>query len=167
MRKENMTKQAGIWGCNVIGAKAGENDKGIPNVQVTVQITDGPDAGQRCTYEEEVSARTAKYVRWSLEAVGWKGQTLKTAESDVAAWIEKTGGKSTVEIKHLEIKNGPNAGKIWDKVSGIGRGAARPLKPISASSLADADDVLRSVGGAPPDEEPQDDAPFVHRGGVW
>lgn len=159
-------KAEGIWGCTVLGGKAGTNENNTPTVQINVQITDGPSAGQRCTWEDVVDAKSAKYVAWSLNAVGWKGQTLKTLEADIVEWIAKSGGTSTVEIKHLEIRNGKNAGKIWDKVNGIGRGAARTLKPIAGSALNDADAALRDFAGTPPDDVPHaaedpDSIPFA------
>ncbi len=159
-------KAAGIFDCTVLGAKAGSDERG-PTVQITVQITSGPDAGQRATYEEVVDARSAKYAGYSMRAVGWKGGSLRTIEADCAAWIERTGGKSTVEITHLEIKKGKNAGKIWDKVNGIGRGMARELPPVRNDHLADADAALReAMGGAPPDDgysdaPPNDEVPFL------
>lgn len=166
-----MTKSEGIWSCTVIGAKAGELD-GVPNVQITVQITDGPDKGQRCTYEEVINTQTSKYVRWSCEPIGWKGASLRTLEEDVAAWITKTGGASTVEIKHIAVKKGKAFKKwedggcvgpspIWDKVSGIGKGSPRPLAPLASVALKDADDAMRSSGGGPPD----DDVPHAASGG--
>jgi len=162
------TKAEGIWNCTVIGAKAGELD-GVPNVQITVQITDGPDKGQRVNYEEVVNAQTAKYVRWSCEPIGWKGASLRTLEEDCAAWIAKTGGTSTVEIKHIAVKRGKAFDKwldggsvgpspVWDKVSGIGRGAPRPLAPLASTTLKDADEAMRF--GAPP----QDDVPHASTG---
>jgi 3-mercaptopyruvate sulfurtransferase SseA len=153
-----MTKTEGIYGCTVISGKAGEID-GVPNVQISVQIADGPDKGQRCTYEDVVNNGSAKYVAWSCKAVGWKGVNLETLESDINAWIASTGGASTVEIKHLEIKKGKNAGKIWDKVAGIGRGAARPLSPLSKSALADANEAMRAA--ARYDGPPVDDVPHA------
>lgn len=173
-------KEQGIWGCTVIDGNAGEID-GVLNVQINVQIDDGPSKGQRCTYEDSVNARSAKYVGWSCTAVGWNGSSLSTLKSDIAAWIAKTGGKSTVEIKHLEIKSGRKfddwmrAGRngpppIWDKVAGIGRGAPKPLKAPAANTLADADAAMRDAmshasGGAPPyDDAPppnDDDIPFA------
>lgn len=158
------TKQEGIWNCKVLGGKAGEVD-GVLNVQINVQITDGPDKGQRCTYEDTVNAKSAKYVGWSCSAVGWKGQSLTTLEKDITAWIEKTGGDSTVEIKHIEVKRGKAYDRwaaggeqgpppVWDKVAGIGRGAPRPLKQPSASTLKDADEAMRSAMG---DDQPDDD----------
>ena len=148
-----------------LGGKAGEVD-GVLNVQINVQITDGPDKGQRCTYEDTVNTKSAKYIGWSCTAVGWKGDSLTTLESDIAAWIEKTGGATTVEIKHIEVKRGKaydkwvadgckGAAPVWDKVAGIGRGAPRPLKQPSASTLRDADDAMRMAMGE--DESPPAD----------
>lgn len=157
-------KAEGIWGCTVLSGKAVEVD-GVPNVQISVVIDDGPSKGQRCVYEDVVNAQSAKYVNWSIGAVGWKGRSLTTLESDIADWIAKTGGKSTVEIKHLEIKRGNKAGQIWDKVAGIGRGAPKPGKPLAGTSLADADEAMRGVAGAPPEDDvphaAEDDTPFV------
>lgn len=162
------TKAEGIWGCVVLNGKAGDID-GITNVQINVQITDGPDKGQRCTYEDTVNMKSAKYVGWSCTAVGWRGGSLSTFERDVEAWIKKTGGTSTVEIRHVEVKKGKAFDKwvadgrigpppVWDKVNGIGRGAARPLAPLGADSLKDADEAMRSVVGTPP---PDDDVPHA------
>ncbi len=174
-----MTKTEGIFGCTIINGKAGEAD-GVLAVQITAQITDGPDKGQRCTYEDTVNAQSAKYVGWSCTAVGWKGEKLETLEKDIEAWIAKTGGASTVEIKHIEIKRGKAFEKweasgrtgprpVWDKVAGIGRGAAKPLKAPSASTLKDANGYMREAmgdpGGPPPDDVPHagdsDDIPFL------
>ncbi len=178
-----MTKAEGIYGCQVIGGKAGEVD-GVMNVQITVQITDGPDKGQRCTYEDTVNASSAKYVNWSLSAAGWKGKApewdFTTLEKDIEEWIAKTGGASTVEIKHIEIKRGKAFDKweaggragprpVWDKVAGIGRGAARAMKAPSAETLKGASGYMREamgdMGGPPPDDVPhagdEDAIPFV------
>lgn len=150
-------KAEGIWNCDVLNGKYGADDRDIPKVQITVRITDGPSAGQLATYEDEVNARSAKYVRYSVEAVGGDPLKLEKLDEHIAAWIAKTGGKSTVEIKHLEIKNGKNAGKIWDKVNGIGRGAPRPLKSLSKEAANDATEAMRAVMGD--DEPPHDDIP--------
>ncbi len=143
----------GIWPCTVLSGFSGEDDKGSPQIQISVRIDDGPSAGRQCTYEDQVNAKSALYVSRSCKAVGWKGSTLTTLAADVAAWVEKTGGKSTVEVKHLEIKNGKRAGQIWDKVNSIGRGAARVLKPMSADRLSDADEAMRAAMEADRGEE--------------
>jgi PKD repeat protein len=167
------TKAEGIWGCKVLSGKAGVSD-GIANVQINIQIDEGPSAGQRGTYEDQVTTKSAKYVGWSCTAVGWKGVSLSTLEADIEEWIKKTGGRTTVEIKHIEIKkgkkydkwvtdgcNGP--GPVWDKVAGLGRGAAKPLAPLGGEALADADAAMRDVMGTPPQDGPVDgdDIPFI------
>ncbi len=145
----------GIWPCTVLTGTFGEDDKGSPQVQINVRIDDGPSKGRQCTYEDQVNAKSALYVGRSCKAVGWKGQTLTSLRDDIVAWIEKTGGKSTVEVKHLVIKNGKRAGEIWDKVNSIGRGP-RVLATPSADRLADADEAMRaamSAGGGAPDDD--------------
>ncbi len=162
-------KAEGIWGCTVLGASAGENDKGSPNIQINVQIDEGPSKGQRCTYEDQINAKSALYVARSMKAVGWKGGSSKTLKADCDAWIKATGGKSTVEIKHIELKRGKQYDRwadsgfegpapVWDKANSIGRGAAAPLKDMSAERLQDADEALRAAmeadGQAPVDTHP-------------
>lgn len=139
-----MIKPEGTWPCTALGASYGENEKGALVVRINVQIDEGPAAGQRCTYEDEVNTRSSIYVARSCKAVGWKGDKLADLGADVAAWIAETGGKTTVEIRHLEIRNGKRAGQIWDKVNAIGRGP-KPLKEASASVLADADAAMRDA----------------------
>ena len=170
------TKAEGIWGCRVIDAGAFEGDNGATIVRVNVQLTDGPDKGQRCTYEDTLNTKSEKYIRWSCEAVGWKGASMRTLQNDVAKWISETGGDSTVEIKHVEVKRGKaydkwvtagcnGAAPVWDKVNGIGRGAPRPLKPLSDSALKEADEILRMANGdsgtPPEDAGDPNDIPFI------
>lgn len=167
-----MTKAEGIYGCQVISAEAGTVD-GIPSVQITVQITDGPDKGQRVTYEEVINTQTAKYAGWSMTAVGWKGPNPATLKAEFEKWLAATGGASTVEIKHIEIKKGRAFDKweaggcvgprpVWDKVSGIGRGKPKPMRELGGSAMKDAEDAMRSVMG---DMPPQDDVPHAASGG--
>lgn len=149
----------GIWPCTVVGGLYGADDKNTDKVQVTVKIEEGPSAGRVCTYEDEVNTKSAPYVLRSCKAIGWKEQTLKTLQADIVAWVARTGGKTTVEVKHLEIKNGKRAGQIWDKVNSIGRGP-RVLKEAPPERLADADEAMRRAvadGGSAPD----DDIPFL------
>jgi hypothetical protein len=158
----------GTWPCTVLSAEAGEVD-GIIKARVNVKIEDGPSKGRTCTYEDNVDARSSIYVARSLTAVGWKGKTLASVKDDCATWITATGGKSTVEIKHIEIKKGKRAGQIWDKPNSIGRGP-KPLAAAGGEALSDADAAMRKalaedgVGGGGNDEQPQrdpDDIPFI------
>lgn len=158
------TLSEGIFPCLVLDGFFGVDDKNSPIARINVQITDGPDKGQRCTYEDQVNAKSALYVGRSCRAAGWKGAKLETLAADVAAWVAKTGGASTVEIKHIEIKNGKRAGEIWAKPNSIGRGP-KPLAPAKGETLADANEAMRRAmeadGGAPDDAGDSDDIPFA------
>ena len=164
-------KAEGIWPCIVLGAAFGEDDDprraGVLRVRINAQIDGGPDKGRFCTYEDDVSNKSAIHVMRSCEAVGWKGgprgDDLNTLAADCDAWIKESGGKALLEVKHLLIKNGKRAGETWDKVNSIRR-VARPLKQGSAEALADAREAMRrareDMGGAPPaDEYPPPAAP--------
>jgi hypothetical protein len=158
----------GIWPCTVLSGSFGANDKGIPRVQINVRFDDGPSSGRLGTYEDEVTAKSAPYVARSLRACGWTGDDLRTVKADIAAWIIATGGKSTAEVKHLEIRNGKRAGQIWDKINSIGRGP-RVLKEAAAADVADANQAMAralaelGAGGGPDDVPPpgDDDMPFA------
>lgn len=159
------TLSEGIWPCTVLDGFFGVDDKNSPIARINVQITDGPDKGQRCTYEDQVNTKSALYVGRSCRAAGWKGVNLETLAADVAAWVAKTGGKSTVEIKHIEIKNGKRAGEIWAKPNSIGRGP-KPLAAAKGETLDDANEAMRramEADGATPvdDSGPTDDIPFA------
>lgn len=160
----------GIWPCTVLGAEVGEVDGKI-KARVNVKIEDGPSKGRFCTYEDEINARSSIYVMRSLKAVGWSGRSVSTVKDDCTKWIADTGGKSSVEIKHIEIKNGKRAGEIWDKPNSIGRGP-KPLRAPGGETLSDADEALRKAmqedgswegGGSDSPSEPVDpDAiPFI------
>lgn len=135
---------AGFWPCKVLGAFYGDNDKNIPVVRINAEITDGPAKGSRHTYEEAVNNKQAPYIARTCKAVGWKCQSLSSLKADVEAWVRETGGESTLEIRHVEVKNGKRAGSIWAKVNSIGRGP-KPLKESSRENLNDADEMLRAA----------------------
>lgn len=140
-------KPEGIFPCTVISASFGQDDKNSPQVQINVRIDEGAAAGQLCTYEDQVNAKSALYVGRSCKAVGWSGKDLNTLADDCAKWVTATGGKSTVEIKHLEIRTGRRAGQIWDKVNSIGRGS-RKLAAASGELLDDANQAMRDAMAA-------------------
>lgn len=154
----------GIWPCTVIGGEAGEQD-GIIKARVNVKIDDGPSAGRFCTYEDDINAKSSLYVFRSLKACGWKGVDLADVKKDIAEWVEATGGKTTVEVKHLEMKKGKKIEKweasgkvgprpIWDKVNALGRGLA-PLAAPKGDALKDANEAMKRAmqedGFAPDD----------------
>jgi hypothetical protein len=151
-------KPEGIWPCTVISGKSIEDDKGRALAQITVRIDEGPATDVRCTYEDEQTGKSALYTARSMKAVGWRGEDPDTLEADIVAWIKATGGKTTVEIKHLEIKRGSKAGQIWDKASSIGRTDARQGKPQSAATKEDAKRALREAMAADTLASTYDDA---------
>lgn len=158
-------KAEGIWPCIVLDAYFGTDLKGLPEVQINVQIDDGPNKGQRCTYEDQVNVKSALYIGRSCRAIGWKGDDLRTLKADCDAWIKATGGRSTVEIKHLLIKSGKRAGEIWDKPNSIGRGP-KALAPATGEVLDDANDAMRAAmaedkaGGGDGTHDGEDGIPF-------
>jgi hypothetical protein len=156
-------KAEGIWNAKALGGEYGEDTKGLPVVRINVEITEGPSVGARCTYEEQINAKSALYASRSCAAVGWKGADLITLKADIDAFIEATGGATTVEIKHLEIKNGRRAGQIWDKVNSIGRLANPPLREASPDRTADANDAMRAAMQADRANAPEDHGGFGER----
>lgn len=135
----------GMWACKVLGAEVGQDDRNAMRVRIHVMITEGGDNGRKVTYEDAVNYKSSKYIAQSAKAVGWRGGRLEeTLRDDVEAWIAATGGASTVEIRHLEIKNGKNAGSMWAKANSVGRGS----RPLAAPSRETADDAHEAMMAA-------------------
>lgn len=180
--------EAGFWPCVVLDGGIGEDidNNGKPTgrmkVRVNVRFDDGPDKGRIVSYEDEISAKSALYVSRSLRAIGCKTpDKFGTVSDDIKKWIAETGGKTTVEIRHIEIKKGKkydewlDAGAegnppIWAKANSLGRGP-RPLAPPSGEAMTDAEEQMRRAmaedgNGAAPDDAPHtadgngDDIPF-------
>lgn len=159
----------GTWPCKILSAT---RDGNPVVVRVNVQFTEGPDKGKGGTYEQIVDARSAKYVAPSCQAIGWQGVTLDTLADDCAKWIAKTGGASTADVKHFDLKNPEAIAKAaargeppkFAKVNAIGRGA-KPLPKATAESKADADAALRNFmgggGGAAPSGSDDEEIPFA------
>lgn len=165
-------KAEGIWKCKVLDGKFGADEKRSGFVQINVEIAEGPNKGRKCTYEDEINAKSAKYAAKSAQAVGFKGKSWSTLRADIETWVKETGGMSTVEIRHVPITKGKKAGTVWDKVNSIGRRDARELTEATGETLSDADEQLRraledeqsSGGGNYDDDVPppsdDDDIPF-------
>lgn len=168
--------EEGIWPCTVLGGSYGEelDQQGKPTgrikARINIKFDEGPNAGRFGSYEDEVNARSSLYVGRSLKAVGWRGSSLEDVSKDIDAWIAKTGGKSTAEVRHIEIKNGKRYEKwvdagnpgfpIWDKINSIGRGP-RPLAAPSSDALADANEAMRRAMEEDGANPPADDVPHV------
>lgn len=161
------TKAEGIWGCTVLSGLAGKDGDNVV-VQINVQIDEGPSKGMRGTYEETVDNRSRPYVEKSCAAVGWGGKLFSTLHDDIVKWIAATGGKTTCEVKHIAIKRGKQYDKwvadgmkdpapVWDKIKGLGRGAARQLEPLNEK------DETALIGGFDATEPPpaDGDIPFI------
>ncbi len=132
----------GHWPCKILDGSFGDTGgtKPKPSVaRINAEITDGPNKGRRCTYEEQVNGKSALYVGRCALAVGWKGVSMSTLKADIAAWVAKTGGVSTLEVQHLRrtSDNEPFA-----KVRSIGRMSRAPIVDAPADRLADADEAL-------------------------
>lgn len=164
---------AGIWPCVVLSGGVGDqpdnNGKATGRIvaRVIAKFEDGPDRGRLVTYEDEINAKSSLYVGRSLKAVGWKGGPLADVAPDIEKWVKETGGKSTVEIRHIETKRGkrydewveagcPGGTLIWAKANSFGRGP-RALAAPSAEALSDAEEQMRRAmaeDGATPDDAP-------------
>lgn len=165
----------GMWKCRVIDGEAKADDRDIMHVRINVEVLNGPDRGRFVMYDEAVNNKQAPYIAKTAKAVGWRGRGLleDTLAADIAAWVASTGGESTVEIRHIQIKNGKRAGQVWGKVNSIGRGP-RPLKAPSREASNDANAAMMAAlaedggydsnGAPPPDDIPpagDDDIPFA------
>lgn len=182
---------AGNFPFKVTSASFGSDERGVPVVQINGTFTEGPNAGRTTTYQDEVNAKSAIYISRSCKAVGWCGRELETLAADTEAWIKKTGGATTAEIRHILLKRGKkydkwqddhakwvDAGRpegkepkspYWDKCNSIGFGA-KPLVAPKKDVLDDANDAMRramEADGAVLDDaphaacEPADDLPFA------
>lgn len=160
---------AGFWPCKVIDGFFGEVEvkpgRFLPLVRINVEVTEGSHKGGRFTYEEEVNNKQAPYIARTAKAVGWRCRTLETLASDVASWVNETGGWSTLEIKHILFEDKKTGRpRVWVKPNSIGRGP-KPVRQASRENLDDANDALRRAladNGELPDENgsvPYDDAP--------
>lgn len=184
MGKFDPQYEAGFWPCVVIDGGIGEEtDKngkptGRLRARVNIKFTDGPDRGKLASYEDELNAKSSLYISRSLSAIGCTKETLTgdllNAASDIAAWVKKTGGATTAEVRHIEVKKGKRydewldetggAGSppIWAKVNSLGRGP-RPLAKPSNDALSDAAEQMRRAMAEDGGGEQQgdgDDIPF-------
>lgn len=180
-----VTPAAGIWPCIVTNGSVGEQTdaKGKPNgrivARVNVTLDGGPDKGKVVSYEDEVNAKSSLYIGRSLKNVGWQGRSLTTVAADIDAWVKATGGKSTVEIRHIEIKkgrrydewcdawdeqtqgqDGPPPPLYWAKANSLGRGP-RPLAAPAAEALGDADEQMRRAMAEDNSAPPPDDMSYA------
>lgn len=160
----------------VTSASYGADDRGVPVVQINGKFTEGPNSGRTTTYQDEINAKSALYVGRSCRAVGWKDHItdpnkpptfeLATLAADVEEWIKATGGKTTAEIRHIELKKGKKFDKwvadgsrgqrpYWDKCNSIGYGA----KPLVAPKKDVTEDANAAMRRAMAEDGGSDEAP--------
>ena len=150
----------------VTSASYGADDRGVPVVQINGKFTEGPNSGRTTTYQDEINAKSALYVGRSCRAVGWKGVELETLAADTEVWIKATGGATTAEIRHIELKKGKKFDKwvadgsrgqrpYWDKCNSIGYGA----KPLVAPKKDVTEDANAAMRRAMAEDGGSDEAP--------
>lgn len=121
-----------------------ENEKGFVVAKVNFEILDGPDSGQRITYNGQITPKSAPYVSKDLVAVGWKGKSLSTLAAD----IEAARAEPSIEIQHKQTKDGA---RTFAVVRSIGR-APRVATPASRDDLVNADMMLSAALGNSSDD---------------
>jgi hypothetical protein len=127
-----------------------------PTARIDFEILEGPNSGEKITYNGRIDTRSAKYVARDLKAVGWKGKTLETLAEDV----DRTKAETTIEIKVMNRKDGSGSFAV---VRSIGRtDAASQVRPVPAAELANANALLRDALGEdePVDVANSEDIPF-------
>lgn len=126
----------GTYNVRVIGnGNVGKNDKGEARARINVQFLDGPNVGQRMTYDERIDGKSEKYVRRSLASCGWQGKTFATVSADV-----RDGAETTAEVMHLTVKQGPREGEVFAKIRNLG--GPPPLEQLSSTDLGDIDALI-------------------------
>lgn len=122
-------------------------ERGFLIVRVHFLITDGPDSGSRITYNGQVSQKSANFVRQDLTALGWRGESLDSIDSDLDRERDVV-----IEITHMSTKDGS---RQFPVVRSIGREA-------KATETASSDDIKNAnllLGGKASDVQ-DEDIPF-------
>ena len=131
----------GSFLARAISAVSRRDNKDRSTARVEFELLAGPDIGQRITYVGLINAKSVKYVGPDLKAVGWRCDSLKTLEADVAA----AKAEVVIEIEHKSANDPKDPSRMFAVVRRIGNGADG--KPLSNDDLNDADEALRSVMG--------------------
>ena len=124
----------------------GMNNKGAPEVRVTMEILDGQHAGSRVPYSGKFGEKAIKWTKMDLVALGWGGKNIDTLRDDVMR------APRIVPIK-VEIASYvyPDTGKKreWTSVRAIGErgGTSEPLKPLDKQAAIDVQKWLTEDSG--------------------
>jgi len=133
----------GSFLARAISAVSRRDNKDRSTARVEFELLSGPDIGQRITYVGLINAKSVKYVGPDLKAIGWRCDSLKTLEADVAA----AKAEVVIEIEHKSANDPKDPSRMFAVVRRIGNGAGADLKPLTDNDLNDADEALRSVMG--------------------
>ena len=135
----------GSFLARAVSGSFGPDSKGRHAARVELELLTGPDAGQRITYTGLINAKAAPYVGKDLKGAGWKGGSMATVETDIAA----THLEGPIEIEHKNANDPREPNRVFAVVRSIGRGA-QPLGKPSASDLDEANEIMRAaMNGVP------------------
>lgn len=125
-----------------VSAELGRNKKGVPELRVEFEITEGPSAGRKVPYSGLFNEKSTKYTKQAMLALGWQGQDARTAPDDIL----KSAKVSPIEVQIARWEN-PDTGRVseWSTVRSVGR-FREPLKPLAGRDLADVNQWLTDVG---------------------
>lgn len=127
----------GYWRVKVLGGGSGADDAGAIHARVNIEFLEGPNKGQRATYDERVDNRSAPYIVPCLKAAGWKGVTLSTLAADLKGEVE-----TVAQVVHKQTKAD---NRTFAMIRSIGRTGQKPLAEPTRDQLAGADEALAAA----------------------
>jgi hypothetical protein len=134
-----------------VSAEFGVNKKGVAELSVEFEITEGANAGRKVGYSGLFNEKSTKYTKAAMLALGWQGKSADTIVADIKAAAKVV----PIEVQIASWKN-PDTGKVseWSTVRNVGR-FKEPLKPIASGDLKDVNQWLNEVGdvGAPANDD--------------
>jgi hypothetical protein len=139
-----------------VSAEFGVNKKGVAELSVEFEITEGANAGRKVGYSGLFNEKSTKYTKAAMLALGWQGKSADTIVADIKA------AAKVVPIE-VQIVRGENreTGKPYEfsAVRNVGR-FKEPLKPIAGSDLKDVNQWLKEVGDVGGSTDDKDSIPF-------
>lgn len=132
-----------------VTAEFGLNKKGVPELSIEFEITEGSYAGRRIPYSGLFNEKSTKYTKQAMLVLGWQGKDVQT----VAADVMKAPKVVPIEVQIARWEN-PNTGKVneWSTVRNVGR-FKEPLKPLAGGDVKDVNQWLAEAGDVGTAEE--------------
>lgn len=143
----------GYWQVKILGGSYGADDKSYPTARVNIEFVDGPNKGQRASYNGRIDNKSAKYVARDLKAAGWKGGSMSTLHRDLDD-AARNNVMTTAQVKLMESTKKP--GEKFAVIGSLGYGP-KPLTEVDPQTLKDCDDVLREFASHGNGAQPTDD----------